>query len=293
MKRYKYITFQHLVPLLILAAMCFAPRSGSAQQEASEIVMTAEQLESLLTRIAEKRMQRNRELQSLPIVPKQVAGAQTTVYPQITIDPQTMVDPGITVDPNLYQELRILNAKLDLLLAQSVQIQPGTTVQVHTPPPLASDLQPGVPGQEPAERQALTESNSNTEVPTGDPKRVVTAEPVNAERSREALAGLTVYFEHDQANLSAQEVKQLEDLAPQIQAHSQDVLVIIRGFASDVGNAFYNNQLSFKRADAVKAILIRNGVDPKNMMTLFHGEDPTQDAAQARRVEVSVEALQP
>lgn len=259
--------------------------------------MTAEQLESLLTRIAEKRMQRNRELQSLPIVPKQVAGAQT------------MVDPGITVDPNLYQELRILNAKLDLLLAQSVQIQPGTTVQVHTPPPLASDLQPGVPGQEPAERQALAESNSNTEVPTGDPKRehnrvvtpepkqepnrVVTAEPVNAERSREALAGLTVYFEHDQANLSAQEVKQLEDLAPQIQAHSQDVLVIIRGFASDVGNAFYNNQLSFKRADAVKAILIRNGVDPKNMMTLFHGEDPTQDAAQARRVEVSVEALQP
>lgn len=279
MTLFNYMRHQHIVPLLILAGMCLAPSVASAQQEkqeeASEIVMTAEQLESLLTRIAEKRKQRNQELQA----------------PILTLQPMQSMGRA-AMDPNLYQELRILNAKLDLLLGQSGQLQPGaTTVQVQTP--YGNYLQPVAPTETP-ETPETGETSQTPQAPgtTSLNSGTTAAETDRAKHFREAFPSLTVFFEHDKATLNAQEIEQLEALAPKIQAYQADILVVLRGFASQVGNAYYNNQLSFKRADAVKAVLIRQGVDPKNIMTLFHGEDPTQDAAQARRVEVNFETLQ-
>ena len=69
------------------------------------------------------------------------------------------------------------------------------------------------------------------------------------------------------------------------------LFIVLKGFASQSGSAFYNNRLSFSRADAVKQLLVHGGVNPGNILTLFHGSDGTVRADEARRVEINLELL--
>ncbi len=71
--------------------------------------------------------------------------------------------------------------------------------------------------------------------------------------------------------------------------------VYIYGYTDNVGTAQYNQQLSERRAEAVRDYLARSGVDPKIMDTQGYGKnDPLErgDSAQARaknrRVEIGI-----
>jgi outer membrane protein OmpA-like peptidoglycan-associated protein len=63
--------------------------------------------------------------------------------------------------------------------------------------------------------------------------------------------------------------------------------VVLRGFASKVGNPQYNEKISFQRAASVKEWLLDNGLDLKNIITMHHGVDKSVDASRARRVEIT------
>ncbi len=73
--------------------------------------------------------------------------------------------------------------------------------------------------------------------------------------------------------------------------------VIVEGHTDDRGPAAFNQQLSEKRAEAVKAELVANGVDSNLIKTVGYGESKPiasnatrEGRAQNRRVEIKVDA---
>ena len=73
--------------------------------------------------------------------------------------------------------------------------------------------------------------------------------------------------------------------------------VIVEGHTDDRGPASFNQKLSEKRAEAVKAELIANGVDASLIKTIGYGEskpvasnDTREGRAKNRRVEIKVDA---
>lgn len=73
--------------------------------------------------------------------------------------------------------------------------------------------------------------------------------------------------------------------------------VVISGYTDDSGDAAFNQQLSEKRAEAVKAELVKNGANPDKITTIGYGENnPIADnstregRAKNRRVEISVDS---
>jgi OOP family OmpA-OmpF porin len=75
--------------------------------------------------------------------------------------------------------------------------------------------------------------------------------------------------------------------------------VVIEGYTDDTGAASFNQQLSEKRAEAVKAELVANGANPDKITTVGHGEsNPIADnstrsgRAQNRRIEIKVDGHQ-
>ena len=55
------------------------------------------------------------------------------------------------------------------------------------------------------------------------------------------------------------------------------MFVQLDGFADERGNADYNQQLSGKRAEHVKNVLIMGGVSPTRIKIAAHGESPATD----------------
>lgn len=89
-----------------------------------------------------------------------------------------------------------------------------------------------------------------------------------------------VFFDFNKANVSdtaAQTVQQAADLARQ----GHPIAIKVTGHADTVGTAAYNQKLSERRADAVKAALVADGVPDTEIQTLGVGKTdllvPTPD----------------
>ena len=78
---------------------------------------------------------------------------------------------------------------------------------------------------------------------------------------------ITVYFANGKYDISKAQKAQLEELAAQAKG-LQGSMISVAAYASTVGSAPLNQQLSRQRADAVTAILNQVGVPPANVMVL-------------------------
>ena len=60
----------------------------------------------------------------------------------------------------------------------------------------------------------------------------------------------------------------------------------ILGYADEVGNSSYNQQLSQKRAEAVKNVLTNAGIDASRLTVKGNGEDTSvnKNSAEARQI---------
>lgn len=96
--------------------------------------------------------------------------------------------------------------------------------------------------------------------------------PSNANLSADALFN---FNKGGTADLKAAGKEKLTEFAKQIVAGgNQDKLMIV-GYTDYLGNSSYNQQLSAKRAETVKAYLVNQGVTASNMTTKGMGEaDP-------------------
>ncbi len=81
-----------------------------------------------------------------------------------------------------------------------------------------------------------------------------------------------VNFKYDDTELTNLSKARVESIIEQLK-QSPDVLVDIYTHTDDVGSGPYNLALSIKRAEALKTLLVSNGVDPANITTMGMGEE--------------------
>jgi outer membrane protein OmpA-like peptidoglycan-associated protein len=97
------------------------------------------------------------------------------------------------------------------------------------------------------------------------------------------------FFDLNSFTLKPGGYAELERVARVLNTYPQTTIEI-GGHTDSTGTAEYNQALSLKRADSVKAALIQNGVAPERMATVGYGESRpiSSDPAMNRRVEIRI-----
>ena len=103
-----------------------------------------------------------------------------------------------------------------------------------------------------------------------------------------------VLFDFDKSILKNEGKNKLHDLARKVEAINLEVVIAI-GHTDSIGSDAYNQKLSVRRAESVKAYLVSRGVEPNRIYTEGKGEkqpvasNKTKDGRQKnRRVEIEV-----
>ena len=98
-------------------------------------------------------------------------------------------------------------------------------------------------------------------------------------------AQMQVFFANDVSDVSPRYFEEVKSAATVLRRNPQ-LAVVLKGYASSVGSARYNYELSMRRNEAVKRMLIDYGVFPDQISSVFYGEDKTSSASEARRVDI-------
>ena len=101
-------------------------------------------------------------------------------------------------------------------------------------------------------------------------------------------------FDFDKSVIKADAKTKLDDLVGKLKAINLEVIIAI-GHTDSVGSDAYNQKLSLRRAEAVKAYMVSKGIEPNRIYTEGKGEkQPIADnktkegRAKNRRVEIEV-----
>ena len=134
--------------------------------------------------------------------------------------------------------------------------------------------------------------------PAPTPKAVVAPPPPPAPAPPPAATKVTyaadAFFDFDKAVLKAEGKAKLDDLVGKVKGISLEVIIAV-GHTDSVGGDPYNQKLSVKRSEAVKAYLVSKGIEKNRVYTEGKGEkQPVADnktkevRAKNRRVEIEV-----
>lgn len=103
-------------------------------------------------------------------------------------------------------------------------------------------------------------------------------------------------FAFDSAKLTPKAEQEMAATAAEAKAMKSINLVMVEGHTDNIGTAAYNQQLSIKRANAVRDALVKNGVPAEKIQAKGYGFDKpvasnkTKDGrAQNRRVEITID----
>lgn len=114
-------------------------------------------------------------------------------------------------------------------------------------------------------------------------------------QTQQPARNFMLFFANDQATLSPDSEVVVREAAAAARANP-DARVTVAGHADTTGNRTYNQVLSQKRAEAVRAELLNDGLSPASVVVVGRGEDSllvsTRDGMHApknRRVEIIVQ----
>ena len=103
-----------------------------------------------------------------------------------------------------------------------------------------------------------------------------------------------VLFDFDKATIKPEGKSKLDDLAGKVKGINLEVVIAI-GHTDSIGSDAYNQKLSVRRAESVKAYLVSKGIEPNRIYTEGKGKkqavasNKTKDGRQKnRRVEIEV-----
>jgi len=120
------------------------------------------------------------------------------------------------------------------------------------------------------------------------------AKPAPKPVAEKVTLAADVLFDFDKSVLKPEGKAKLDDLAGKIQAIALEVVIAI-GHTDSIGSDAYNQKLSVRRSESVKAYLVSKGVEPNRIYTEGKGEkqpvasNKTADGRQKnRRVEIEV-----
>ncbi|MES2151089.1 MAG: OmpA family protein [Pseudomonadota bacterium] len=133
--------------------------------------------------------------------------------------------------------------------------------------------------------------------PAPEPAPVAKAAPVvvaPAPTSEKVSFAADALFDFDKAILKPEGKAKIDDLASKLGSINLEVIIAV-GHTDSIGTDAYNQKLSIRRADAVKAYLQSKGVEANRIYTEGKGEKQpvadnksTEGRAKNRRVEIEV-----
>lgn len=133
--------------------------------------------------------------------------------------------------------------------------------------------------------------------PPPAPKPEPKVEAPKPEPKKPAVVNLssTELFEFNKSTLTPQARTKLDD---EVVAKLKDLAsiryIIVNGHADRLGSVQYNQKLSERRAEAVKAYLVSRGADPSNIETLGWGKTmPVQSCPDQKDRKALIECLAP
>jgi OmpA-OmpF porin, OOP family len=140
----------------------------------------------------------------------------------------------------------------------------------------------------------VTQAPPQQAAPVVAPKPVVPAPAPAPAAATKVTYAADAFFDTDKAVLKAEGKAKLDDLTNKVKGVNLEVIIAV-GHTDSVGSDAYNQKLSIKRSEAVKAYLVSKGIEKNRVYTEGKGEkQPVADnntsagRAKNRRVEIEV-----
>jgi OmpA-OmpF porin, OOP family len=163
---------------------------------------------------------------------------------------------------------------------------------------------PGCDGAITEKPKAMVQPDPVYPTPEVNPEPVPAAAPAPAPAPAAAAAAAAVsskvtyaadaFFDFDKSVIKPEGKAKLDDLVGKVKAINLEVIIAV-GHTDSVGSDAYNQKLSLRRSQAVKAYLVSKGIDKTRIYTEGKGEkQPVADnktkegRAKNRRVEIEV-----
>ncbi|MBP8061391.1 MAG: OmpA family protein [Polaromonas sp.] len=147
---------------------------------------------------------------------------------------------------------------------------------------------PAAPAPAPAPAPAAKPAPAPAPAPAARPA------PAPAVAATKVTYAADAFFDFNKSALKAEGRAKLDDLVGKVKGISLEVIIAV-GHTDSVGSDAYNQKLSVKRAEAVKAYLVTKGIEKNRVYTEGKGEkQPVADnktsegRAKNRRVEIEV-----
>lgn len=135
-------------------------------------------------------------------------------------------------------------------------------------------------------QESLPEQNESTK---GEetPSKIIINEPVTEIVKTIDINSLKtqVYFENNSATIEEKYKNSLTSLIEFLQSNT-DLSIELHGNASQTGSKLYNQKLSKKRANAVKAHIVSNGISSRRIKVYYHGSSNNKVVEAARNVTI-------
>lgn len=144
--------------------------------------------------------------------------------------------------------------------------EPVTTTETYVPQPTPA------PTKNAQEQPTTAKAETTVVVPTNDAPVKVTFP--------------TVYFAFNSTQISASEQQKLREIVHTLKENPR-LKVTVTGWCDTQGSVAVNQRISHQRAEAVKAWLVKNGIEDSRISAVGNGSDSTKRAADARRVETT------